>query len=111
MTANFAVAFGQHDAIATDAVDLADVLLVRSYDVHMFAHLAEHLALALTRVPPRRKVAVELRLILPAIIVIIAVEFVDLTTAPFAVVGIARRTGGRSHTGKAAGTVLAPIAA
>ena len=88
VVAVFAVALGKNDPVAADMVDGADMLLVRPNDRHMFADLAEQLALALPRGPPVGKVALEPALVLTAIVVIVAIEFVQLALAPFAVVRV-----------------------
>src|SRR4249919_1837303 len=83
-----AVGLGEDDPVATDMVDGADMLLVRSDDSHMLANLAEQLALALASGPPIAEIALEPALVLTAIIVIVAIELVQLALPPFAVVRV-----------------------
>ena len=88
MPAVLAVALGQDDAVAADAVDRADMLLVGSDHGHMLADVAEQLALALAGRPPVREFTLEPALVLAAIFVIVAVERVDLPPAPLAVMRV-----------------------
>ena len=76
------VGLGQDDAVAGDLVDGADMLLVVADDFHMLADLAEQAALLHAAFAPAAEVVFEARLVLAAIVVIVAVELVDLAPAP-----------------------------
>lgn len=107
-------ALRQDNAIALNLVDLSERLTVAADDVHMLAHLADQLPLGLTLSPPAGEVVVELRLMLAAIFVIVAVELVDLALPPFLVVRVAempasRRADRRSGTNAPVGFVPALI--
>ena len=65
---------GQDDAVAGDPVDRADMLVVAADDFHMLADLAEHPALRLPPFAPAAEIVLEVRLLLAAIIVIVAIE-------------------------------------
>src|SRR5687767_2335984 len=67
------VRLGENQPVAGHAVDRSDMLSVVPDDFHMLADLAEHLALALTALAPAAEVVLELRLMLAAVLVIIAV--------------------------------------
>ena len=88
VAAVIAVTLGEDDPVAADMVDGADMLLVRSDDSHMLADLAEQLAFALASGPPIAEIALEPALVLTAIIVIVAVELVQLALPAFAVVRV-----------------------
>ena len=83
-----AVRFGQHDLVAAHLVDGANMGVVGADHVHMLLHLAEHLTLGHALPAPAREIILEARLILAAIIVIIAVERFQMATAPLAVVRV-----------------------
>ena len=83
-----AVALGEDDAVASNMVDGADLFLVRSNHAHMFTDLAEQLPLSLTLAAPVAEVAFEAVLVLAAIVVIVAIELVELALPPFAIVRV-----------------------
>src|SRR4249919_230074 len=107
-----AVGLGEDDPVATDMVDGADMLLVRSDDSHMLANLAEQLALALASGPPIAEIALEPALVLTAIIVIVAIELVQLALPPFAVVRVMEAGCGPAEVTRAfrCPPVLRPVA-
>ena len=82
------VGLGQDDAVAGDLVDRADMLVVVADDFHMLADLAEQAALLLAAFAPAAEVAFETRLVLAAVVVIVAVELVDVALAPAVVVRV-----------------------
>ena len=69
-------------------VDGADMLVVLADDFHMLADLAEQAALLLPLLAPAAEVVFELRLMLAAIVVIVAVEIADVAVAPAAVMRV-----------------------
>src|SRR3954464_12683546 len=82
------IAFGEDQAVAGGAVDGADVLAVRAEHFHMLADLAEQAALLLALATPVGEVVLELRLMLAAEIVIVAVELVDVPPAKLAIMTV-----------------------
>ena len=62
------------------------MLVVVADDFHMLADLAEQAALLLPPFAPAAEVALEARLVLAAIVVIVAVELAHVAVAPAAVV-------------------------
>ena len=91
------IVLGQDDAVAADLVDGADMRAVRTDHFHMLGDAAHMLALGLALLPPAAELLLELRLMLAAIFVIVAVELVDPLLAPLAVMPVvqvasARRT-------------------
>ena len=88
-TARIGIALRQQDAIAAHLVDSADMRPIRSDDVHVLLDLAELIALALTARTPCREFILELRPVLAAIFVVIAIERGNLTAAPNMVVAVA----------------------
>src|SRR4051812_26596449 len=79
---------GEDDAVARGAVDGTDMLVVVADDFHMLANSAEHPALLAAACAPVREIVFEPRLVLAVVILVIAVEFVDLAPAPVMVVRI-----------------------
>src|SRR6185295_6528433 len=86
--AAFRIGFGEDDAVGNRTVDCADMLVVTADDLHLLANLVEQPALLLATAAPLREVVIEARLVLAPIVVIIAVELVDLTPAPRMIVRI-----------------------
>src|SRR4051812_585090 len=84
----FWIRLGQDDPVAGDLVDRPDMLVVAADDFHMFPDLAEKSALLLPPVAPAAEVVLEARLVLAAIVVIVAVELAHVAVAPAAVVRI-----------------------
>src|SRR5262249_43283063 len=76
------VGLGEDDPITGDAVDGADMLLVVTDHFHMLADLAEQAAFLHALFAPAAKLAFEPRLILAMIVVIVAVELVELALPP-----------------------------
>ena len=79
---------GADDKVASGLVDLADMIIVLTDDFHMLADLAEQAALVLPLLAPAGEVVFETRLVLAAIVVIVAVEARDLTIAPAAIIWV-----------------------
>ena len=103
MATGILVVFGQDDPVTLHLVDRADMLAVGPNDFMMFFHLIEQRSLSLPLIAPATEVVLELRLIVLAILVIVAVERVDLLLAPIGIMGvvigttgIARRTAART---------------
>ena len=90
-SAAFRVRLGQDDAVAGGPVDGADMLVVAADDFHMLADLAEQAALLLPPFAPAAELALEPRLVLAAIVVIIAVEVAHVSMPPRMVVRIMSR--------------------
>src|SRR5688500_5640483 len=85
------VRLGEDQPVAGHPVDGPDMLAVVADDLHMLADLAEHLAFALAAFAPAAEVVLELRLMLAAILLIVAVELVELPLAPLLVVRVVLR--------------------
>src|SRR4051794_11262613 len=86
--AAFRIRFGQDDAVAGDLVDRSDMLVILADHFHMLADLAQQPAFLLAAFAPAAEIALELRLPLAAIIVIVPIEFAELAIAPGAVVRV-----------------------
>src|SRR4029453_3881811 len=82
------IALGQDQPVAGGGVDRADMLAVAADDFHMLADLAQHLTLALPPFAPAREVILEARPVLAGIVLIVAVELVELACAPLAIMAI-----------------------
>src|ERR1700754_4950310 len=85
MATRVAIGFGQQDAVAAHMVDGADMLAIRTEHLLMLLRGPQRIALALASLAPGREFALEARLVLAAIFVIIAVERADLLVAPVAI--------------------------
>src|SRR5438067_2335337 len=81
-SAAFRIGPGEDQAVARDLVDGSDMAVVIADDLHMLAHLAEHAALVHPPLAPAAEVAFEARLVLAAIVVIVAVELAHMALAP-----------------------------
>src|SRR3954469_11838184 len=94
------IRFGEDDAVAAHLVDNADMAAVRSDHLHMLGDPAERLALVLPLRAPAAEIGLELRLVLAAIFVIVAVEILDLAPPPFRIMRVvlaAARTALLAH--------------
>src|SRR6185503_2676434 len=81
-SAAFRIRLGQDDPVPGDLVDGADMLAVASDHGHMLADLTEKPALVLPLLAPASEVVLELRLMLAAEVVIVAVELAHVAVAP-----------------------------
>src|SRR4029077_20557751 len=86
--AAFGVGLGQDDAVAGDLVDGADMFVVAADNFHMFADGAEQAALLLPLFAPAAELAFEARLVLAAVVVIVAVKLAKVSVAPAAIVRV-----------------------
>ena len=95
-SAGVGIGLGEEDAVAAHLVDRADMAAVGADHLHMLVDLAERLALALALRTPAAELLLELRLMLAAIFVIVAVEIVDLAPPPFRIMRIVDVAAGRA---------------
>src|SRR3954451_23146701 len=84
------VRFGEEDPVAAHLVDGADMASVGADHLHMLGDPAQRLALALPFLAPAAKLGLELRLMLAAIFVIIAVQILDLAPPPFRIMRVVK---------------------
>src|SRR4051812_42928853 len=84
----FRVRLGEDDPIPGDAVDRADVLVIAADDFHMLADLAEQAALLCPAFAPAGEIVLEPRLVFAAIVVVVAVELVEMAPAKLMIMRI-----------------------